>query len=550
MTLLSESPHALDLADNADYGEVFTRRWVVELILSLCSYTPDRDLGTLTVIEPACGTGAFLVPLVERLAESARLHQRDLSDAGNAIRALDIRKANVLHSRAAVGEVLVKSGLDDNTAKTLAAKWIRQGDFLLEPPAERSADLVIGNPPYIRLESIHPTTSQTYRLSCPTMGGRADIYIGFYERGLRALRNDGVLGFICADRWMRNAYGARLREFVSSEWSVDTIVSMTEVDAFEDAVNAYPAITVLRRSPQLGGPLIVNATPKFEARDALKLTDPRHRRKAVISGERFQAARLPSWFKGRQGWPHGSPDQLAAIAGLEASFPSLEDPATGTKVGIGLATGADSIFITQDPALVEEERTLPLAMVRDIAAGAFDWSGHYLVNPWDEDGLVDLGGWPALERYLSKHKSDLAKRHTARSGKWHKTIDRVIGGLISAEKLYLPDFKDALFPVIDRGKSYPHHNLYWITSEKWDLEVLGGILLSDVANLFVNAYSVRMRGGYLRFQAQYLRRIRVPPAEAIDPASAKALQNAFRVRDRERATSTALGLYGLDSLPA
>ncbi len=349
---------------------------------------------------------------------------------------------------------------------------------------------------------------------------------------------------------MRNAYGARLREFVSSEWSVDTIVSMTEVDAFEDTVNAYPAITVLRRSPQVNGPLVVNTTPEFAADDAIRLVDLGRQHKAAIPAERFQAARLPGWFRGRQGWPHGSPARLAAIAGLEAGLPSLEDLATGTKVGIGLATGADRIFITQDPALVEKERTLPLAMVRDIAAGTFDWTGHYLVNPWDEDGLVDLAEWPALERYLTKHKSDLAKRHTARSGKWHKTIDRVIGGLKSAEKLYLPDFKDALFPVIDHGESYPHHNLYWITSEKWDLEVLGGILLSDVANLFISAYSVRMRGGYLRFQAQYLRRIRVPPAETVDPASAKSLRNAFRDRDRSLATSAALGLYGLDSLPA
>ena len=550
MTLMPESTPAVEFAGDIDYGEVFTRRWVVELILDLCGYAPDRDLTALSVIEPACGSGAFLVPLVERLAESARLRRLDLSGVGNAIHALDIREANVLRSRARVSQVLVESGLNDNAARALAAKWVRQGDFLLEPPAERSADLVIGNPPYIRLESVHPATSQAYRLSCPTMGGRADIYIGFYERGLRALGDNGILGFICADRWMRNAYGARLRELVTNAWSVDAIISMTEVDAFEDTVNAYPAITVLRRAPQKEGPLMVNATPEFNGRDARKVVELSHRRRAANSAKRFQAARLPSWFKGRQGWPNGSPAQIAAIAELESCLPSLEDHATGTKVGIGLATGADRIFITQDSSLVERERTLPLAMVRDIANGTFDWSGHYLINPWDEKGLVELVEWPALERYLTSHKSDLAKRHTARSGKWHKTIDRVIGGLKAAEKLYLPDFKDALFPVLDHGDSYPHHNLYWITSEKWDLEVLGGILLSDVANLFINAYSVRMRGGYLRFQAQYLRRIRVPRAEAVDPASAAALRKAFRRRNREEATSIALGLYGLDNLPA
>ena len=74
--------------------------------------------------------------------------------------------------------------------------------------------------------------------------------------------------------------------------------------------------------------------------------------------------------------------------------------------------------------------------------------------------------------------------------------------------------------------------------------------MSDVANLFIEAYSVRMRGGYLRFQAQYLRRIRVPEPSAIGPDAEQALTRAFDTRDRKAATETVLRLYGLDTLPA
>ena len=45
-----------------EHGEVFTRRWVVDLILDLAGYTPDRDLAANAALEPACGSGAFLVP--------------------------------------------------------------------------------------------------------------------------------------------------------------------------------------------------------------------------------------------------------------------------------------------------------------------------------------------------------------------------------------------------------------------------------------------------------------------------------------------------------
>jgi adenine-specific DNA-methyltransferase len=540
----------IEALDAPNYGEVFTRRWVVELILDLCGYTSDRDLASLRIIEPACGSGAFLGPIIERLAESAKTFGRDLASARDAIVAKDLQAGNVRLSRAAAREALSATGLDPSKASLLSRRWIRQGDFLLDPLPDKPADLVVGNPPYIRLEAVPPELSIAYRQACPTMGGRSDVYVGFYERGLSALCGDGVLGFICSDRWMRNAYGARLRELVAREWAVDVVLSMTGVDAFEDEVSAYPAITVLRRGRQEIGPLVADATPDFDRADAHRLVKVAGNRARVSTKDNFVAARMPRWFSGRAGWPHGSPVKLATLASIEEKLPTLEDENTGTRVGIGLASGADRVFVTNDPDLVEPERLLPMALVRDIADAHVDWSGHYLVNPWDDDGLVDLASWPRLKACLTAHKTTLSKRHTARSGKWYKTIDRVIEGLEQQPKLYLPDFKEALFPVLDKGRTYPHHNLYWITSDQWDLEVLGGILLSDVANMFISAYSVRMRGGYLRFQAQYLRRICVPRLDQIDAPTRRLLKRAFRSRDHETATQTVLPLYGLDAVPA
>jgi adenine-specific DNA-methyltransferase len=549
---MAVSPSAIQVPERVqEHGEVFTRRWVVDLILDLVGYCADRDLVEMKAVEPACGSGAFLVPMIERLMDSARLHGRDLKEAQGALVATDLVPRNVAMSQVMVRETLQSGGMRRNVAEKLAQSWIKQGDFLLEPPAERSVDYVVGNPPYVRLEAVPRDRSEAYRLSCKTMGGRADVYIGFYEHGLRALRDGGALGFICADRWMRNAYGARLRAMVSEDWAVETVISMTGVDAFEDEVDAYPAITVLRREPQVEGPLVVEASPDFGPSEASEVgvlaakTASDH-----VHQPGFRGARLGTWFNGSAGWPHGSPDHLAVIADLEARYPSLEDESTGTKVGIGVATGADRVFITEDPELVEPERLLPFALPRDIASGKVQWSGKYLVNPWTADGLVDLGEWPRLSDYLSQHRKLLAKRHTAKSGRWHKTIDRVIEGLVDREKLYLPDFKEAIFPVRDEGGTYPHHNLYWVTSDKWDLRVLGGLLLSDVAGLFIEAYSVRMRGGYLRFQAQYLRRIRLPDIKSIEAETATALARAFDRRNSQEATRLALPLYGLESLPS
>jgi hypothetical protein len=104
-------------------------------------------------------------------------------------------------------------------------------------------------------------------------------------------------------------------------------------------------------------------------------------------------------------------------------------------------------------------------------------------------------------------------------------------------------------PVLEPGGTYPHHGLYFIVSEKWDLRVLGGLLLSKVAEFFVDSYAVKMRGGTLRFQAQYLRRIRVPQPGDITPTDAAALADAFDRRDVAAATEVALRVYGIEGVP-
>jgi hypothetical protein len=120
--------------------------------------------------------------------------------------------------------------------------------------------------------------------------------------------------------------------------------------------------------------------------------------------------------------------------------------------------------------------------------------------------------------------------------------------LTKRDKLYFPDMKLVSNPTLDRGETYPHHNLYYLVSDVWDLEVLGGLLLSRVAQLFIEAYCVKMRGGTLRFQAQYLRRIRVPEPTSMSDYIALELREAFRSRDAVRATNAAIEAYGIQDL--
>lgn len=552
------------------HGSIYTRQWAVDLILNLADYCPASNLVDAIAVEPSAGEGAFLVPMVERLVSSCRRQGRPLSDCAGSLLAYELDEASALAARLKVTEKLITLGACREDAEALAGGWIRQDDFLLAsggqtarhvrgaadalPFPAAGVEFVLGNPPYIRLEEIPAQKNSLYRSLYPTMKGRADIYIAFFEAALRHLKPGGVCAFICADRWMLNHYGTELRRLVTSGYGVEAVVEMHGTTPFETDVSAYPAVTVIRRGPQAAA-VVARATSGAERAGAVaaaySIRAFRDGDGGVILPAGIRAYRAATWFSEGEPWPCTSPERLALLKRLERDFKPLESAETGTKVGIGVATGADKVYITLDPGLVEPERLLPLAVTDDTTTGRLRWTGHYLVNPWDEMGLVNLDDYPRLKGYYETHREQIQGRNVAqREGAvWYRTIDRVNCGLTGSRKLYIPDIKGAIHPVLDEGETYPHHNLYFVMSSDWDLEVLGAILLSDVGKFFVECYGVRMRGGYLRMQAQYLRRIRVPEPDAVRPEQVRLLREAFRRYDVRCATEVVLSIYGIESIP-
>ena len=522
-------------------GAIFTRRVVVDFILDLVGYTANLDLYTMSLLEPSFGDGDFLLPAIERLL--AARHRglqagEDIDSIDHCIQAVELHAESYTVTKNKIIALLESSSFHKDEATRIAGIWLVQGDYLLEE-LRPEFDFIVGNPPYVRQELIPGPLLEEYRRRFTTLYDRADLYIPFIERSLYLLKDRGQLSFICSDRWMKNKYGGPLRAMVSNGFQLRAYVDMVDADAFHSEVSAYPAITVIARNRP--GPTRIAERPelneKFLRSLALAFCD---------QGEVSDLVReIVGIVSGSAPWILDSSDKTLLIRRLEESYPALEE--VGCKVGIGVATGADKVFIGKfDELDVEVDRKLPLAMAKDLASGHVVWRGFGVINPFnDEGGLVDLDKYPKLRRHLDNHREQILGRHVAKKnpGSWYRTIDRITPSLSHRPKLLIPDIRGDAQVAFEEGHLYPHHNLYFIVSDTWDLKALQAVLLSNVARLFIATYSTKMRGGYLRFQAQYLRRIRLPRWESVSAPMRERLIKAATELNFEACNEITADLY-------
>ena len=357
-------------------GAIFTRREVVEFILELAGYRGDQPLHRMRLLEPSFGDGDFLLPLIGRLLAAWRASPDRQADPvaalSGCIRAVELHRATFASTRLTVISHLTGHGLTPADAQALADAWLIQGDFLLIDLPSRF-DFVVGNPPYVRQELIPDAVMAAYRARYATVYDRADLYIPFIERSLTQLEEGGQLGFICADRWMKNRYGGPLRQLVAKRFHLKTYVDMFATQAFHMDVIAYPAITIIARVKVMGksGAKATRIAHRPETNAhalsqlAGELTAPKLAKGSTAVRE------IDGVAAGAEPWILESSDQLSLVRRLEAEFPALEE--AGCKVGIGVATGADQAFIGW-LVMVEDEH-------KSRRPGTRDASRHYPVSP-------------------------------------------------------------------------------------------------------------------------------------------------------------------------
>lgn len=521
----------------SEKGQVYTRPSVIDFMLDCLGLKDGRDFTDVKILEPSCGEGEFVAAIARRLLYGGE-QRPNVDDLLGKVLAIDVVGRSLDVAKSKVEQILGDRGYSRKDIQRVVADWFIKDDFLLRD-IEATFTHVIGNPPYVRVENIPKGLLAEYRKRFKTMADRADLYIPFFEKSLSLLRQRGKLSFICTDRWTKNNYGKSLRQFIHDGFSLELYVDLYGSDSFEQVVLTYPAITQIVKSKGRRTVLMHNSDlSPSSAVDCLN----------AMNGAASALQVRTDVVTGAKPWLLGAKSELSLIRRLEQQFPTLEE--AGCEVFIGAATGANNVYVVDRTKVdIEASRLLPVITAQEIKAGDIRWKGRYLINTYDEKGVVDLSQYPKLAAYLQQHKAQLCERHVAgrEPEKWYRTIDRVYENRAKAEKLLIPDISNTPIVVYDKGNFHPNNSIYFICSSTWDLHALRVILLSNVTTMFIAAYSTKIANGYLRFQAQHLRKLRIPRWDDVPVGLKKKLVNAGTGNDVSTFATLAAEMYQLDT---
>ena len=472
-------------------------------------------LRALTVVDPACGSGAFLVAAFDVLAAEYRRVVEHLAALGEPadfdpfdeivtknLYGVDLNAELVEITRLALW---LKTARSQHRLQNLEAT-IKVGNSLIDDEnfaqhpfdwrtkfrpvfAADGFDVVIGNPPYVRMElikAVKPYLEKNYVVAAD----RTDLYAYFFERGVDILKPGGRLGYISSSTFFRTGSGENLRTFLGDSIAVEAVVDFGDLQIFE-GVTTYPAIITLRKdAPGDSGAL------SFLKVEAL----PKDLEAAFAAGSRT----MPRARLGASSWQLED-DALARLRDKIIKGRKTLGEVYGAPL-YGIKTGLNEAFIIDTPTrdrlvaqdLKSADLLVPFLRGENIKRWCVESEGLFLINT--PKGKVDINVYPAVRDWLLPMKERLTKRATRQE--WYE--------LQQAQLAFQPRFGEHKIVYLDIANRSPFAfddqgrfidcTVFTVPGDKFLLAFLN----SKTAWFQWFGETPIASGGYIRLKQQYI----------------------------------------------
>lgn len=389
---------------------------------------------------------------------------------------------------------------------------------------ERSGvDVVVGNPPYTRIQRLSKSETAYYDAVYKTASGSYDIYTIFAENGAILLNSDGRLGYILPNKVFRVDYGAELRELLSANRQVSGIVDFGSNQVFADAATTYTAILFLqgteRREPFRYWKLEDNSDPT----SLINTNDSQSWSKR--SFENNSLSRSP--------WNFQTEEIESIIDSVEIEATPLGEIAAA--IGRGTSTGNDEVFELE----VNEQQDNIVSCSSEAEADSFQIEAEILRKPihstdfdkyafsdpdekrliWPYDHQYNLvseddfvSKYPNAYRYLERHRESLESR--ADYSKWY--------AYSAPRNLSIHDHGEILIPLLADSPSFskfpePQSDYVLMASGGFSISFpsesdhstlyLLSLINSKLLFLYLQSISNIFRGGYVTCTKQYFKEL-------------------------------------------
>jgi hypothetical protein len=419
------------------------------------------------VIDPACGSGAFLIAAFDYLMrEYERVNQaiaalelqgdgsaefvgqRSLFDLNKTIlnsnlygvdlspESVEITKLSLWLKTAEAGQTLtylddnIKVGnsiVDDSSVAERAFNWQAEfpGVFVVG-----GFDVVIGNPPYVRQELLSPIKSYL-QVHYESYDGVADLYTYFYEKGIKILKSGGVLSYIVTNKWLRAGYGEPLRQFFSKNSVFEQIIDFGHAPIFEDA-DTFPCIVAVQKpvksvaseieelvKPEPQSPVLICPVPREKLSD-INLTQYVQQEGYTVPWSRFTA----------EAWSLEPPAVDELFLKIKQQGITLKD-FVGRRPIYGIKTALNPAFLidnqTRDSLVKSDPKSAeiikPYLRGQDVKRWTPNWQKRWIIllkssgdYQWSWSNVADraeevfVQTFPSLYQYLKPLEAKLRNR--------------------------------------------------------------------------------------------------------------------------------------------